>query len=71
MIEQLQDALAKLAAIDRLRTVVGQALTPTQQMAVSVKLSQDPEAFARWMGTDEGRAAVRELANKFTSVNTA
>ena len=63
--EQLQEALQKLAQADRFRIQVGQALTRPQQLALSVKMQKHPESFTRFAQTDEGRAAIRQMAEVF------
>lgn len=65
MIEQLQNALATLAKIDEMRTKIGMALSDVQQMAISRKLAIDTKAFENWIASDEGRAALRALADTF------
>jgi hypothetical protein len=65
MMEQLQTALSSLAAVDKFRSLIGNALTRPQQLAISVKMQKSPEAFMRFAQSDEGRAAIRQVAETF------
>lgn len=56
----------KLKAAERVHYAIGQALTPDQQTAVSALIVKGPDHFIEWSRTEEGRAAIRELADKFT-----
>ena len=65
MIEQLQEALQKVAAADKIKTHIGQALTRPQQLAISARLQTGLEPLVFFIQTDEGRAAIRQLADAF------
>jgi hypothetical protein len=65
MIEQLKSAMEQLAFVTKMRDVVGNALSNDQQIAISKKIASNNDSFIDWAKTDEGRAAIRELANKF------
>ena len=69
MIDQIKDGILKLAEVDRMRTMIGQALTPNQQMSISARIGQDPDAFSKFIKTDEGRVALRQLADVFISAD--
>ena len=62
----LEQIASQIGAADKLKNAIGAALTPEQQVAVSAKISSGPEAFIAWARTDVGRAAIRELSDKFT-----
>jgi hypothetical protein len=64
----LEQVAAQISAADKLKTAIGMALTPEQQIAVSAKIAGGPDVFVFWSHTDEGRAAIRELADRFTGV---
>lgn len=65
MIEQLQEALQKIAAADKIKLQIGQALTRPQQLAISARLRNGLEPLVLFIQTDEGRAAIRQLADTF------
>jgi 6,7-dimethyl-8-ribityllumazine synthase len=62
----VQQGMQKLQQADRVKIAIGMALTQDQQIAVSAKIANGPDAFIAWAATDDGRAAIRELADKFT-----
>jgi hypothetical protein len=63
----LEQIASQIGVADKLKNAIGMALTSEQQVAVSAKISAGPEAFIAWSRTDAGRAAIRELADKFTA----
>lgn len=65
MMEQLQAALEQLATADKFRTLIRNTLTRPQQLLISTKMHRSPELFAYFAQTDEGRAAIRQLADTF------
>lgn len=66
LIAQVSPELArKIEQGENLHRAIGIALTPEQQIAVSPLIHDGPERFIEWSTTDMGRAAIRELADKF------
>lgn len=68
-VDYMDSAVRKLKAAERVHYAIGQALTPDQQHAVSALIVKGPDHFIEWSRTDEGRAAIRELADKYTGRN--
>jgi hypothetical protein len=65
MNDQLKEAIAQFQSVEKLRSLVGNALTRQQQLAISVKMQKNQEAFAQFANSDDGRAALRHLAETF------
>jgi sarcosine oxidase gamma subunit len=70
LVAQLSPDLAKtIEQGQSLHAAIGAALTPEQQLNVSSLVAAGPDKFIAWTRTDEGRAAVQALADKFTSAS--
>lgn len=67
LMEQIAAASRQMEAASRVKAAIGRALTAEQQLAVSAKIADGPERFIVWATTDDGRAAIRALADKFTA----
>lgn len=47
------------------RTAIGAALTPEQQVAISARVADGPGKFIAGVTTNEGRAVIKMMADKF------
>lgn len=65
LMEQIAQVSRQLENVNRIRNAIGAALTKEQQLAVSAKIAGGPEKFIEWIATDEGRATVRLVADRF------
>ena len=67
LMQQIANASQQMESAARIRAAVGSALTPEQQLAVSSKVASGPEQFIAWAHTDEGRATIRLVADRFVA----
>lgn len=65
LMEQIANASRQMENAARIRAAVGSALTSDQQLGVSAKVASGPEQFIAWTQTDEGRATIRLVADRF------
>lgn len=65
LMEQIARASRQMENAERIKAAIGAALTPEQQLAVSARVADGPAKFIAWCSTNEGRAAIKELADKF------
>lgn len=64
---KLKDVNSQIEMANRLRDAIGNALNSDQQIDISKIILSDKNAFIYWIGTETGRTAVREFADKFIS----
>ena len=62
---KLKEMSAQIEIAQRIRTALGNALLPDQQIDISKIVTANKDSFINWIGTDAGRAAVRDFADKF------
>lgn len=67
LMEQIAAASRQMEGAARIKAAIGAALTPEQQLAVSAKIADGPERFIVWATTDEGRATIRLMADRFVA----
>lgn len=65
LLEHINYASRQIDSLNRLRTAIGVALTPEQQVAVSAKIAGGPDPFITWVGTPEGKELIQMVADKF------
>lgn len=67
---QLEAGAQQLAVANAVKLAVVSALTEREQVNISNKIMGDvnllPSMFVSWVKTEEGKAAVRALVDKFT-----
>lgn len=63
--EHINYASRQLETLNKLRTAIGAALTPEQQVAVSARIASGPDTFITWAATPSGRDMIRLLADEF------
>lgn len=69
--DQINGYVQKVEQMQRMKTAIGRALTPEQQLAVSAKIKDGPDQFIAWLGTPEGTAAARSMAEAFAGTTPA
>jgi hypothetical protein len=63
--ELLASTLKKLEHVEKIMYCVGTNLTEEQRTAVSTRVHQSPDKLIGWINTTDGKAALREFADKF------
>jgi hypothetical protein len=67
---QIENGMQQLQIANAVKNAVIAALDPQRQISISSKIMGNvnllPQMFITWVNTEEGKAAVREMADKFT-----
>lgn len=65
LMEQIARASRQMESAERIKAAIGGALSAEQQLAISARVTDGPAKFITWCSTNEGRAAIKEMADKF------
>lgn len=65
LMEQIAKASRQMESAERIKSAIGGALTPEQQLAISARVADGPAKFIAWTSTNEGRATIRMVADRF------
>lgn len=65
LMEQIARVSRQMESAERIKSAIGAALTPEQQLAISARVADGPDKFIAWASTNEGRATIRLVADKF------